>query len=124
MATIKKREPLTAKEVGAFLEQINFQPPVGFIEFFSTSNGAEFYNDKICIILWPLTDMIKLNKDYQVDEFATGFFAFGSDGGDTAFCLGKKTGQIYEMPFIGMSMEEAALSHESFLDLLDLLNSL
>ncbi len=42
------------------------------------------------------------------------FFIFGSDGGDTAFAIEKSTGRIFEMPFIGMSREEAVLKSNTF----------
>lgn len=34
--------------------------------------------------------MIKLNKDYQLEEYASDFFIFGSDGRDTAYAIKKK----------------------------------
>jgi hypothetical protein len=119
MATIKKKDSPLTEEVNKFLKHINFQLPDGFIDFFSISNGGELYDNEICIILWPLTDMIKRNNNYRVDEYASKFFIFGSDGGDTAYCIEKKTGWIYEMPFIGMSNEEAIFKYKSFTELLN-----
>lgn len=64
--------------------------------------------------LWPLTDMIDLNKQYGVDEYAPEFFFFGSNGGDGGFAFEKKTGYIYEMRFIGMSKDEAVFKSKTF----------
>ena len=60
--------------------------------------------------------MIELNKDYKVDEFAPCFFIFGSDSGGTALAIEKPTGQIYEMPFIGMSEEDFSFRSNTFYD--------
>ncbi|MGJ1409065.1 hypothetical protein ACR78Z_05270 [Sphingobacterium thalpophilum] len=50
---------------------------------------------------------------------APEFFIFGSDGGDTAFAIERSTGAIFEMPFIGMSKEEAVFRSKTFTDFLE-----
>ena len=117
MQTLKKKSP-KPEEVNTFLEHVDFKLPDGFIEFFMETNGAEIYNGKDCIILWPLTDMIKLNQDYNVSKYADAFFIFGSDGGDTAYSIEKKTGFIFDLPFVGMSNQDAIFKYKSFTALL------
>ena len=63
--------------------------------------------------------MIQLNKEYSVEEYAPKLFIFGSDGGDTAFAIEKSTGDIYEMPFIGMSKEEAVFKNKTFSEFIE-----
>jgi hypothetical protein len=116
MVTIDKNNPPTTKEVESFLKEIKFKLSIGFIDFFKETNGADISSDQKYILLWPLTDMIQLNKEYNVDVYAPEFFIFGSDGGDTAYAIEKKTGYIFEMPFIGMSKEEAVIICQSFSD--------
>ncbi|HEY4327653.1 MAG TPA: SMI1/KNR4 family protein [Mucilaginibacter sp.] len=101
LITAKKR-PLSYREIRAFKESVDFDPPKEFIEFFGQSNGALISSKNGRIVLWPLTDMVKLNREYYVEQLASGLFIFGSDGGDTAYCIEKDTGYIYDMPFIGM----------------------
>lgn len=112
--TIDRNIAPTKQEVEFFLKQIDFKLPDGFIEFFKDSNGADISSDENYIVLWALTDMIQLNKDYNVDEYAPDFFIFGSDGGDTAYTINKSTSDIYEMPFIGMANEEAIFKNKTF----------
>jgi len=107
MTTIDKNCSPTLKEVESFLMEIGFKLPIGFIEFFRDANGANISSETRYVILWPLTDMLHLNKQYNVDEYAPEFFIFGSDGGDTAYVIEKATSHIFEMPFIGMSKKEA-----------------
>lgn len=114
MATIEKNNPPTKEEVASFVKMIDFILPVGFRDFFEGANGAEINGDESFIILWPLTDMIQLNKEYNVEEYAPEFFIFGSDGGDMAYAIERLTGAIFEMPFIGMSKEEAVFRDETF----------
>ena len=115
MATIDRNTLPTLKEIEIFLRQIDFKLPDGFINFFMETNGADINKNGQYIILWPLTDMIQLNRDYSVEEFAPDFFIFGSDGGDTAYAIEKQSGFIYEMPFIGMSREEAVFCEKNFI---------
>jgi len=119
MATIDKNAAPTVQEVEEFLGQIDFSLPKGFIEFFKESNGADIITDESYTLLWALTDMIQLNKDYSVEEYAPGFFIFGSDGGDTAYAIEKNTSGIYEMPFIGMSKEEAVFKNKTFIEFIE-----
>lgn len=114
MSQIDKNDATNKKEVREFLNNVFFLLPDGFIEFYRGANGADISSDELYTILWSLTDLFQLNKGYDVDEYAPGFFIFGSDGGDIAFTIEKATGKIFEMPFIGMSSEEAVFLFDSF----------
>ena len=115
---VTKKTPTNKEEIKYFIDNISFELPVDFINFYQESNGGEiFTNNEYYIILWPLTEMIQLNVDYNVNEYAPNYFIFGSDGGDTAYCIEKTTGNIFEMPFIGMSNEEAIYKCKSLEDL-------
>jgi SMI1 / KNR4 family (SUKH-1) len=114
MATIDRNTPPTNADIEIFLKNINFQLPQGFIEFYKETNGADLSGTDVYVVLWPLTDLIKLNDSYNVQIYAPEFFIFGSDGGDTAYVIEKQTGNIFEMPFIGMSKEEAVYKSKSF----------
>lgn len=106
MAIFHKNQPPTTQEIETFLKQIDFDLPDGFLNFFQQSNGGDIDGEENYLILWALTDMILLNKEYKVNEFAPNFFVFGSNGGGIAFAIEKVTGNIYEIPFIGLSQEE------------------
>ncbi len=114
MISIIKNEPPNSTEIDLFLKKIEFKLPLGFIDFFKEANGADISTDENYILLWPITDMIQLNGEYSVNEYAPDFFIFGSDGGTTAFAIEKTTGYIYEIPFIGMSKEEAIFIAKTF----------
>lgn len=119
MKNIDKNAAPSSEEIEIFLKQVDFILPEGFIFFFKEANGADISTDENYILLWALTDMMQLNKDYNVQEYAPEFFIFGSDGGDTAFAIEKITGDIYEMPFIGMSKEESIFKNKSFTEFIE-----
>lgn len=115
---IDKNPPPSKEDVEKFVSNITFQVSKGYIKFMQESNGADISFEDTYLILWSLTDLIHLNQEYAVDEFAPDFFLIGSDGGDTAYAISKNTGNFYKMPFIGMSNEEANFIGNSFKDFL------
>lgn len=119
MLSISKNNPPSQTEIETFIKETNFNLPSGFIDFFQESNGGSVSSEDNYILLWPLSAMVQLNRDYDVAEYAPDFFLFGSDGGITAYSIKRSTGDIYEMPFIGMSNEEAVFKCASFTDLIE-----
>jgi len=120
MTTIDRNSAPTESQVNTFLDSLQFSLPTDFISFFKEANGADITKDSGFILLWPLTDMVQLNKEYDVEEYAPEFFIFGSDGGDMAYAIDKTTGYIFEMPFIGMSKDEAIFKTKTFTDFVGL----
>ncbi|WP_338409764.1 SMI1/KNR4 family protein [uncultured Flavobacterium sp.] len=114
MIKIKKNNPAEVEEINMFLKNINFILPDGFIEFYSNSNGAEIYREEDYCLIWAINELIQLNIDYNVLEYASKFFIFGTNGGGDAFCIEKSTGFIFVMPFIGMSNEDASFICNNF----------
>ncbi len=114
MVRIDRNEPPTNNDIELFLRSITFKLPEGFIEFYRETNGADINGEGIYIMLWPLTELLQLNNDYNVDIYAPEFFIFGSDGGGTAYAIERETGYIFDMPFIGMSKKEAVFKSRSF----------
>ena len=56
--------------------------------------------------LWPLDEVEQWNRDYQVQEFAPGFFGFGSSGGGELLAF-DAAGRVVMIPLIGMSPDGA-----------------
>ncbi|MBL7718078.1 MAG: SMI1/KNR4 family protein [Flavipsychrobacter sp.] len=114
MGSIDKNPAPAESEVNTFLEYVNFRLPDGFMDFYKVANGAFINTEENYLHLWPLTEMVQLNVDYAVDEFAPTFFAFGSNGGDTCYLVERATGFVFEMPFIGMAEDEATFVDSNF----------
>jgi SMI1 / KNR4 family (SUKH-1) len=120
MRTIDRNEPPMISDIEEFIKGISFMLPEGFLEFFEQANGADISSENRYTILWPITEMVQRDKDYDVEEYASDLFIFGSDGGDSAFAIERTTGKIFEMPFIGMSNEEAIFRANTFDEFLKL----
>jgi hypothetical protein len=55
--------------------------------------------------LWPLDELERWNREYQVHEYAPGFVGFGSSGGGEMLAF-DADGRVVMIPFIGMSPDE------------------
>lgn len=63
--------------------------------------------------LWPLNEVSKWNREYQVEKFAPGFLGFGSSGGGEMLAFDAE-GRIVMLPFVGMCPADAKLVAESW----------
>ncbi len=114
MATIIKNSPATVDEIKYFLKEIKFSISDDFVNFYKESNGGEISTNECFVILWKLTDMVQWNIDYQVSEYASNFFMFGSDGAGIAYSIERTTGFIFEFDFICMSNDDAIFINKTF----------
>ncbi len=67
--------------------------------------------------LWSAEEVMQLNRDYRIKEFAPRFFGFGSDGGGylLAFDMQSSPWKVIMIPFIPMEEKEAEVIAEDFL---------
>lgn len=56
--------------------------------------------------LWATAEIEQLNRNYHVEEFAPGFFGFGSSS-DSELLAFDAGGRVFMIPFNGMSADEA-----------------
>lgn len=63
--------------------------------------------------LWPESDIGQFNAEYEVPRFAPGFVAFATNGGGELYVF-DQTGQIFELPCIGMETQYASLLASSW----------
>jgi len=54
---------------------------------------------------WPLAELGKYNSEYQVPQYAPGYFGFATSGGGEMFAI-SPIGAVVCLPFIGMSPTE------------------
>lgn len=112
-----KGEGATEASLTAVEEWIGKRLPTAYREFMMRSNGAEgFVTDSTYLVLWPAEQITELNEAYSVSEFAPGLLLIGSDGADVgfAFDMRNEAAVVKEVPFVGMSHEEARTIGEDF----------
>jgi cell wall assembly regulator SMI1 len=95
--------------------------PNDYRSFLMRSNGGEGFVGKHYLILWKAEELCQFNHDYQVNEYAPGFFMFGSTGGGDGFAFDTRSTpyRVMQVPFIGMSVDDAFFVAESFTRLLE-----
>jgi len=102
--------------------QLEVRLPADYVEFMVSANGGEGpVGEASYLVLWPAEELASANEGYGVAEFAPGLVLFGSDGGDTAYAFDTRSDReaaIMEVPFVGMSVEEATPIGDTLADLL------
>jgi len=63
--------------------------------------------------LWPLAEIAELNAGYQIEQFAPGFLAFGSNGGGEILVFDARH-RVFMIPAVGMSPDQARLVADSW----------
>ncbi|MEC0093412.1 SMI1/KNR4 family protein [Paenibacillus macquariensis] len=88
--------------------QLGISFPNDYVELLSEINGMEGSVGNSYIRLWSMNELVELNKDYSVQEFAPGILLIGSDGGGEAFAYDLRDNEmkIVKIPFIPMDVEE------------------
>ena len=92
--------------------------PSKYINYLQNGGELEFEVDLEFggyIILEPFENIEKFNTDIEINKYAPGFLAFGSDGGGEAFVF-DEAGAIHLMPLIGMSPNDAEKIDDSWSD--------
>ena len=91
--------------------------PSEYRDFLALTNGGEGrIGSSGYAALRRVEDLCAFNKEYQVETYAPGLFFFGSDGGGEGFAFDLRTPQltIVEVPFIGMSVNDANVVASNF----------
>ena len=94
--------------------------PKGYIEYMESvppMSGDTDFDMGVGYELEPLTAVERLNRDVGIEEFAPGFIAFATDGGNELFVF-DASGKVYLMPMVGMEPKVAVLLADSFAEFL------
>jgi hypothetical protein len=100
--------------------------PADYVQFLKFANGGEGYvGSGVYLVLWSAQDLSRLNELYEVQENAPGLVIFGSDGGGEAFGFDTRTipWTIVQVPFVGMSWEQADPLAHGFSEFIDRLST-
>ncbi|SRR6266487_5605684 len=100
------KAPAGASSIRQFEMESGFRLPDDYAQFLQQTNGGEGFVGNAYLILWRIEELLEMNKDYQVAEFAPGLFLFGSNGGGEAFAFDMRSDAmpIVSVPFVGMEL--------------------
>jgi hypothetical protein len=112
----KPNTPATEKAIVDLTNALPKTLPKAYWKIMALANGGEgFVGDKY-VELWPVEELVKLNKKHQVAKNAPDLFAIGSNGkGEAyAFDVAKADGAVYQLAIAGMNPKDARLVAHSF----------
>lgn len=78
--------------------------PADLLEREDPYSGWEGFWGESYLRLYPLSQLLALNRLYQVERYVPGLFVFGSTGGGHAFAFDKASA-VVKIPFIPMDAE-------------------
>lgn len=81
--------------------------PNDYVKFMRSTDGAEGpIGNSSYIAIWSAVEVITLNEDYSVDEFAPGILLFASDGGNTGYAFDMRTErtQVVSVDLLDLSL--------------------
>ena len=101
--------------------------PTTYVEFIETCNGWEgdLGQEIGYVVLWDKDTIQERWDAYEMQlNLEDNWFPFGSDGGGEMLCfdLDSNGDTVYQIPYIGMSCEEAVLRCKSFGDIVRIIN--
>ena len=123
----RANQPASAAQIEQCEAAIGFELPASYQNFLKRQNGGEgFIGPNAYVIFWRVTDLMEMNKAYQVGEYAPGLFIFGSDGGGEAYAFDIRNNEmlIVSVPFVGMGVSLARVVASNFDDFLDTLSGI
>jgi hypothetical protein len=109
LAKFNANPPAEASLVRQFETGSRVQLPEDYATFLHETDGGEGFVGNAYVVLWRISELIELNRAYQVDKYARGLLLFGSNGGGEAFAFDTRDAarRVVRVPFIGMAFEEA-----------------
>jgi len=101
--------------------------PKEYADFLRMADGGEgFIGENAYTIFWRVEELLRLNREYEVELDAPGLLLIGSDGGGEAFAIDYLTDSlpIVSVPFVGMHRSVIDVLGRSFLEFLQTLHDL
>lgn len=87
------------------------------------TNGGKGNIGEGYLRLWNIEQLLEVNEDYSVSEFAPGFLIIGSDGGAAAFGYDfrEEIPKLIEVYYIGIDIENPKFSNHDFFEFIEYL---
>ncbi len=115
----QRKPPATARSVDTLIAQSSLHLPDDYVALLRYSNGGagKLGVEPGWFEIWPAEDVLQLNQEYAVREFAPHFFAFGSNGGGEMFALDIRQlphSNVFMIPFVGMDEDRRVVVVDDF----------
>ena len=109
LAKFNGNPPADVPSIRKFESDAGLRLPADYAQFLQQADGGEGFVGNAYVIFWRVSELLEMNKAYQVAEYAPGLFLFGSDGGGEAFAFDTRyeAKPIVSVPFVGMELKLA-----------------
>jgi hypothetical protein len=117
--------PAGLDEIEGFERETAITLPPDYREFLRFTDGGEgFTGPGSYAMIWKIGELLRFNREYEVQVYAPGLLLFGSSGGGEAFAFDLRAPgrtPVVSVPFIGMDAKEVWPLAETFGGLLEYL---
>lgn len=95
--------------------------PVDYVQFLREHDGGEGFVGVDYLIIWRVKDLVRFNREYEVEKYAPGLLLFGSDGGGLAYGFDTRDPAmpVISVSFIGMGLDGVEIISRTFSDFLN-----
>lgn len=116
LVSFKRRTGATDAQIADSERELGKKLPAEYVEFLKLSNGGAGFVGEHYLILYHVEELAKMNKGYEVEQWAPGLLIFGSDGGGEAFGFDTRIPDwpVVLVPFIVMDWDDAIPVVDSF----------
>ena len=118
--------PAPEEEVLYLVSNVRFDLPTEYLEFLTTHNGGsgELPIQPCWYELWPASEVVKNNENYEVVKYLSEFLAIGSSQGGELIYIDYRSetkGNIVAIPLIPSDLDYTIFISNSFENLIPLL---
>src|SRR5262245_45815900 len=102
----RKNQSTTETAIKALQMAVPMQLPEAYQQLMATYNGLEgFLSDDTYLVMWPVEQLLDLNKGYGFTDHVPYLFLFGSNGGDAGYAFDTRCVNmpVVEVPFVDLS---------------------
>ena len=117
--------PNTRSQIADVERECGHSLPADLVGFLCSTGPGEGFIGEDYVVIHDAQELLQVNRELQVEEFAPGLFAFGSNGSGEALALDFSNLEptIVIVPYLGMSHETALPITPTFTALLEHLSS-
>ena len=106
-----RKAPAPEEAIQALIRGTGLDFPEEYLTLLRYSNGGEgeLAVDPLWFSIYPVEEVVELNRGYEIEVYLPGYFAFGSNKGGEALLFDtrkSKPWKVYYAPFIGMEEDQ------------------
>lgn len=106
-----RKAPATEEAIKALLTNTGLDFPEEYLNLLRYSNGGEgeLAAQPLWFSIFPIEEVLEVNRDYEIERYLPGYFAFGSNMGGEMLLFDtreSKPWKVYYAPCIGMEEDQ------------------